>query len=555
MPKRPATRTADQNHLPDTTAYRDAGEHPCQRCGRPVVGTLRPDGTPWPFCATCLAAVQRAATPAQPATITLPQLDQAFRTLTALGTFLPAAQEQASAPPFTVALVGYARLHGEERPVVVRLDDPSALAFLTAMEAGHPEAAAAAPWTQEHGIACWVVLRLQSTDAGKYRQQTWALLAGVGINLKLPERVGAWADLWHPLPARNTTALARHPGPFRDGQTSILSAKPFLAARDAMLAATEREMWAAVNEIVVYRVPDPKSGGYVDVQRRCDASTPDGMLAELARASNDLLADTFAAITARYIAAGAPTDGIWVNVDDVLRDRGLTPITRPGDRYSHGYRTEDRLAIGEHLAELERWAITGRLQTWQGKRSTRQQPILIDSALLATTDHVYQITTEGRKMPLAVRCGLGEYARHFLANGAGRQTALLMQAALRYDPKNEQIQKRLAYHLAFRWRLAAHDRDYAQPVRLGTLFAEAHIPTDGPTQRQHPARTVAGWVKALDTLKHDGLLADYELLPGTDERRRSMVDRWLAQRVRLIPPAHIPEHYQAIGTSNPRLRQ
>lgn len=84
----------------------NTGEHPCQRCGRPVAGTLRPDGTPWPFCATCLAAVQRAATPAQPATITLPQLDQAFRTLTALGTFLPAAQEQASAPSFIVALVG-----------------------------------------------------------------------------------------------------------------------------------------------------------------------------------------------------------------------------------------------------------------------------------------------------------------------------------------------------------------------------------------------------------------------------------------------------------------
>jgi hypothetical protein len=92
-------------------------------------------------------------------------------------------------------------------------------------------------------------------------------------------------------------------------------------------------------------------------------------------------------------------------------------------------------------------------------------------------------------------------------------------------------------------------------VHLGALFAEAHIPTDSPTQRQHPARTVAGWVKALETLKHEGLLADYELLPGNDERQRSMMERWLAQRIRLIPPAHIPERYQAIGASNPRLRQ
>jgi Arc/MetJ family transcription regulator len=260
-------------------------------------------------------------------------------------------------------------------------------------------------------------------------------------------------------------------------------------------------------------------------------------------------------ITARYIADGAPSEGIWVNVDDVLQDRGLEPIRRPGDRYSHGYRSEDRQAVGEHLSELERWAITGRLATWQGQRGTRRQPILIDSTLLAITDRVYQLTTEGHKVPLAIRCALGEYARHFLANGAGRQTALLMQAALRYDPYHEQTQKRLAYHLAFRWRLAAHSRDYDQPVSLATLFQEAHIPSDRPGQRRHPTRTIAGWLQALADLRRDGIIADYALLPGPDTAPKGKLEQWLAQRIRLTPPAPIPEHYQAIGARNPRLRQ
>ena len=72
-----------------------------------------------------------------------------------------------------------------------------------------------------------------------------------------------------------------------------------------------------------------------------------------------MLADTFAAITARYIAVGAPTDGIWVNVDDILRDRGLTPIIIAGwltilvDRGRGAMRAEEAAALYTLLAERD----------------------------------------------------------------------------------------------------------------------------------------------------------------------------------------------------------
>jgi hypothetical protein len=328
---------------------------------------------------------------------------------------------------------------------------------------------------------------------------------------------------------------------------------PFQIARRALLDTARTQQWGTVDSVAVYREADAKHGQHVEVQRRCDANTPDAMLAEIAQAAGDRTADVYAAIAARFIAEGAPVEGIALNVDDILRDRGVAPITRPSDHSPHGFRTEDRIAVGKDFEELQRWHLSGRLTSWQpgGKK---RKPLSISSALLAVTDTLYQTTAEGEHVPLAIRAVLGEYARHFLASGAGRQVAMLMRQALHYDPYHEQVEKRLAYHLAFYWRQAAHDRSYDQPLLLSKLFRDARIETEGATQRKNAARTIRRWRQALDTLRKDGVLTAYELLPNADDSPKGKLDRWLHQRIRLAPPPWLPEHYHELSKRNPRLR-
>ncbi|GEM_PF-1148680 len=398
-------------------------------------------------------------------------------------------------------------------------------------------------------VTAWTIFQIEQHGSDRYTLR-WCIADPKTI-IGMPDRHGTWDDLFTP---PKLTTLVRHPGPWQAGRAAVPSAMPFQVVRYAMLEAGHPDQWATVDNVAVYRKEDPDHDQHVEVQRRCDARTPDAMLAELANVAGDTVADVYAAITARYIAEYAPAEGIVANVDDILRDRGLAPVTKRSDHYSHGYRTEDRLAIGKAFEELTRWFLTGRLTSWQAKRGKKQQPLNISSVLLSITDTVTQTSFDGQEIPLVIRAVLGEYTRHFLTSGAGRQTALLMQQALRYDPHNEQVEKRLAYHLAFHWREASHSRTYDQPMLLSRLLQEARIDTGGPTQRKFPGRAIDRWVHALDTLKRDGVIAHYEFLPGKDDAPRSKPDRWLAQKIAITPPEWVPKQYWSLGVHNPRLR-
>lgn len=458
------------------------------------------------------------------------------------------------APPFRVACLGYRQLPTDASPGpdVLQFDVPVLLAakfdqddadlgMLTGSVRAQPYVAPLAEAAPE--ILLWSILVHARARSGRYRQSIW-LLTCTGRVITSLHHTGPWlelADMLAPLGADDASpsapnaprpALVRHQGPFGEGRASILSAQEFQAALAAMQRSAESAEWRVVGDVALYRKMSGH-GGYVDVQRQGTGSAPDIVLAELARAGGDALSDTYASITARFIAAGAPAEGIWVNVNDILRDRGIVPLP------AGGHRTEDRFAVGRHLAELTNWRLSSRLPAWQGKAGSRRRPIIIESSLLTVTDTVYQTTSDGEQAPLAVRCALGDYARFFLTNGAGRQTCLLMQAALRYDPTHERSQKRLAYHFAFRFRLAAEAREDGSGITVGALFRDAHLDVDGTTQRANPTRTIQRWVDALNDLRRDGVIAAYELLPPSGEPPRGKLARWLAQGIHVVAPSEI----------------
>ena len=464
-----------------------------------------------------------------------------------------------AAPPFRVACLGYEQIPDLARPEadVVLIDDAAPLPANGTGDGvdlrllNDPSrtqtylAPLLATWPQ---VSLWAILAPTPVAGGRSHQSVW-LVSGAGWVITSFHHSGTWLELADivgpalpgqpPAPlAAEGTALARHRAPFQEGHASILSAHEFQAALAALQQSAHANVWRVVGDVAIYR----KLGGFgafVDVQRHGTGATPDSVLAELARAGGDALSDTYASITARYIAAGAPAEGLWINVNDILRDRGIVQLP------AGGHRTEDRLTVGRHLAELTNWRLSSRLPSWKGKAGTRKRPFVVESSLLTVSDTVYQTVTDDEQVPIAVRCALGDYARYFLTNGAGQQTCLLMQAALRFDPTHERTQKRLAYHFAFRFRLAIDPPDAARLATLGDLLRDAHIDVDGPTQRANPTRTIQRWLDALQDLRREGIIAGYEIVPAQGTPPRGTLAAWLAQRIRITPPADIVAHYAA----------
>jgi len=579
-------------------------ERLCGRCGAVLPTTVSPDGQTVDWCERCEEAKSDAgrARDRQHAEATH-ALRLAYYDLAVAQLY----QKEQPPTPFDLAVVGYAAdptkatlklvdgvwtvTFDRNQPPLVREIDPDIAARLayrvvytdgaetrttpygviTAYQLPGDTRAdhLAKTYARERpDVGIWVVIEAEHADTVS-TLRGWVItwhepphesapgehfrVSGTGSIATATPREGTWADLFPP--PTPPGALAQHPGPWRDGRAPILSAMPFQIVRSAMLATSHTSEWATVDNVAVYRKEDAQHGQHVAIQRRCDGANPDAIFSELAAVAGDGVADTYAAVLARIIEAGAPAEGIWLNVSDVLHDRDLQPIRKRPGGPSTGYRTEDRLTVGEHFDELKRWHITGQLASWQGgKRGKKRPPMNIHSDFLTYTDMVTQTALDGREIPVAVRVVLGEYARHYLANGAGRQTAMLMRQALKYDPHNEQIEKRLAYHLAFYWRMAARERNYEQPMNLRELFRDARIETDGLTQARNTQRTIDRWLRAFDALKRDDVIVGYELLPGPDDTARSNLDRWLNQRIRFTPPTWATSHYFDIGKSNPRLK-
>lgn len=268
------------------------------------------------------------------------------------------------------------------------------------------------------------------------------------------------------------------------------------------------------------------------------------------QALDDLTSDVLLSVMARWTTFKAgPKEPVWVNADAILDDRGVQRMQKGLERtqgWQHGHRAEDRLAVGKALAQLQDvWLQVINVDMTPGKRRRGRNTLnLASSRALAMLDINSQVDLDGKAVFLQARVMPGIWAEAFWDLGI-RQTGLIAQKALAYDPTRERIEKRLAKYLAFQYRLNAGRADTVM-LRVATLLENCGLEPD----RRNPVRTSDRLEAALDRLQHDRVLARWAYADPEARNNlpaRAWLDEWLAMVITIDFPEELAEHYSSLG--------
>lgn len=149
----------------------------------------------------------------------------------------------------------------------------------------------------------------------------------------------------------------------------------------------------------------------------------------------DIAADVFDIITARWLKEAKHYEAmVTLTADDILKERGLLPKIS-GDGCRGGYRENQRKDIQQKIDVLSyTWVTVDEMEIVEvldGKRKVTKWRG--ESKAIALTSRFGQVRTDGSTDVFAWRIRPGDVFAKFLF-GSGRQTALLSQKALNYDP-------------------------------------------------------------------------------------------------------------------------
>ncbi len=262
---------------------------------------------------------------------------------------------------------------------------------------------------------------------------------------------------------------------------------------------------------------------------------------------DDFTADALLVCLAHWVAAeGNPDVAVWISADAILDARGIQRMRRRGEpgEWQHGHRREDRLAAGRALAQLDNlWLEIVDVEVVPGKGARQPRRLRAESRALAILDRITERDLDGEEVFLAARVVPGEWARSLWKLGL-RQTGLLAQQALAYDPYRERPERWMARYLALAFRWNASRRAPRLRLRVETLLENAALIPD--TSR--PQRGRDRLERALDRLCADSVIGGwrYEADPGNLPARH-WLSSWTAMLVQIDPPDIVRRNYAGIG--------
>lgn len=282
---------------------------------------------------------------------------------------------------------------------------------------------------------------------------------------------------------------------------------------------------------------------------------------------SDLDADVLDGVTAIWLENARYKDEmVAVTADDLLRLRGIKP--KPGGRGRGGYTDEQREAIVrsvENLAAIwlnvQEATIVRETTDRRGRVHKVQESWAIQSPALVASSRLMQKTSRGSGKIYAWRVRPGDFFTPYLL-GPGRQTALLSQKALAFDPYRQTWEKRLTRYFAYQWRVRARAGTYMQPFRVTTLLEQCEPTSD----YKRPWRLKEHLEKALDNLEEAKVISSWSYQraqgsgtytdPATGEKLPNYEAQksrdWLNWTVLVEPPPEIVQHYQELSTGKTR---
>lgn len=255
------------------------------------------------------------------------------------------------------------------------------------------------------------------------------------------------------------------------------------------------------------------------------------------RELSDLDADALDALCAIYLAqAKGPDDTAVAEVDEILAMRGLKP-KRGGQGRRGGYEPEQRAEMLKALSHIQNlWINMAEVKVYEDRARKDGKPATIktlQSRPFIITDRMGQFRLDGY---LDVERFIFRPGRAFAAFlvGTGRQTGLLFQKALQYDPIRRRWEKRLTRYISWQLRAGSRGRFEAQVFTVATLLDAV-----GETlNERYPAKTRTRLEKALSQLAADGVVDSWRYPSWAAAETRGWQGEWLEASVILeIPDA------------------
>ena len=257
----------------------------------------------------------------------------------------------------------------------------------------------------------------------------------------------------------------------------------------------------------------------------------------------DIAADVFDIITAKWLK-GAKHYEAMVNItaDDFLKARGLLPKAGGSGRRG-GFRDFQRKDIQQQIDILSyTWVTVDEMEVVEEKKGKREVTKWRgESKAIALTSRFGQIRVDGSTDAFAWRVRPGDVFAKFLF-GPGRQTALLSQKALNYDPYRQKWEKRLARYLAWIWRISSGRTQEGLFVKTLVNAAGMEI------NKARPSRTRERLEEALDLLQSDQVITAWQYESFNEEitRKRGWWKEWANSKILITAPYSIIEHYKKI---------
>jgi hypothetical protein len=279
---------------------------------------------------------------------------------------------------------------------------------------------------------------------------------------------------------------------------------------------------------------------------------------ELVMAMDDLTADVMDIVSVKWLCkAEYWQDVVDVTADDFLQMRGIQKH-KSGTGRLGGYEEEQRREVSRHLCILSNTWITiiemEIIELVYGKKGPyrkRSKWAGHSRAIVVSSVHgTIEDDWEGFK-PYVWTVRPGDVFAKFLF-GAGRQTALLAQRALEYDPYRQKLEKRLTRYLSYQWRIRQGSKSYFQPFTVKTLLKAVGEEVNATD----PIRTKRRLEKALNRLRKDGIIGSWRYEAGIDESIVGKIGwwkEWLEWRVIIEPPKEVTEQYAKIKNPEEKL--
>ncbi len=269
----------------------------------------------------------------------------------------------------------------------------------------------------------------------------------------------------------------------------------------------------------------------------------------------DLTVDILDAISATWLnKASNPESSVVMGVDDFLRYRGINP-KRAGNGRRGGFHDHLRRDVANQIEILgDIWIrvfereITEIIEGKKGpyRRRTKWAG---ESRAIVVSSRVGPVNLLGDIEPRGWKIRPGDVFAQFLL-GPGRQTALISQMALHYDPYRQFWEKRITRLLAYLWRIRQAKKNYLAPMSVEALLHGAGLRAD----ERNPKKTRSRLEKALNQLLGDGVVKSWCYVSQVNEKvagRKGWRQRWMATKVVIEPPQEIVEQYSRINHTLP----